>query len=122
MVFTVDGVDFTQWVDIAGYKVKTRKVRGQAQGTLLDGSTVPDVLAIKTDFSVNIVATAENSTSQIASALKKETVDIVFSDPITGVNLENSYEPEIGTISMAIDRASDGKSYWYGFSVDFTEV
>lgn len=122
MVFTIDGVDFHDCVDVAGYKIKPRREYGPARGKLLDGSRVIDLLATKTDLSITVVAAKQATVSAIAQACKKSTVQLVFNDPITNQNLNGVYEPEISEIQMAIESTEYTPSYWYGYTIDFMEV
>lgn len=121
MTFKIDGVDYSDKVDIAGYTVTPRKVTGGAAGYLLDGSHVADLKAIKTDLKINVVATEQADTSAISKACLKEYVTLEFNDPFTNTNLNDIYEPSIESVSMAIETDSRGKTYWYGFRISFAQ-
>ena len=122
MLFTIDGVDFSDVVDVAGYTIRPRREYGPARGQLLDGSKVVDLLATKTDLSIAVVATEQSVTSSISQICKKPSVRLVFNDPITNQNLNGKYEPNISEIQMAIEKTDSTPGYWYGFTIDFEEV
>ena len=122
MIFTIDGVDFSDLIDVAGYTIKPRREYGPARGKLLDGSMVVDLLAMKTDLSIRIVATEQSITSSLVQACSKPSVRLVFNDPITNQNLNSKYEPSIAEINMAIEKTDSSPAYWYGFTIDFMEV
>lgn len=124
MIFKVGGVDYSNKVEVTGYKVTPRKVIGTSAGDLLSGDHIADVLKLKTDLEVTIVATEEADTSAIAYACSGEYVNLEFTDPITATALSGVYEPSIGGIEMAIDQdaiSGNGKRYWYGFTITFSE-
>lgn len=127
MTFKIDSVDYSSKVLIAGYKVTPRRVYGGARGDLLNGESVADLIAIKKDLDVEVIAMAESDTSAIATALLKEYVQLVFSDPITATDLSGTYEPEVSSIEMAIDigeaigATASSNRYWYGFQVSFKQ-
>lgn len=124
MIFKMGGIDYSDKVEITGYTVTPRRVVGTSEGDLLSGDHIADVLKIKTDLSLNFVATSEEDTSDIAYACSGEYVNLEFSDPITASALSGVYEPEIEGIKMAIDEgaiSSNNKRYWYGFNVFFKE-
>lgn len=122
MVFKIDGIDFSSLVDVAGYKITPRREYGPAKGGLLNGSRVVDLLTIKKDLTVNIVATEQAVTSQLTSSCMKEDVQLQFNDPITNQTINGTYEPDIKDLDMAIESDSYGKTYWYGFQILFKEV
>lgn len=127
MTFKVDNVDYSSKITIAGYKVSPRRVYGGARGDLLNGESVADLIAIKKDLEVTIVSTVEADTSAIATALLKEYVQLVFSDPVTATDISGTYEPEVSSIEMAIDTGgavgatASNNRYWYGFQVSFKQ-
>lgn len=121
MTFVLNDIDFSDKVEVTGYRVIPRKVTGGAAGYLLNGDHLADLLSDKTDLSVNIVATEEEDTSKIAYICTGEYVRLKFSDPVLGKVWEDYYEPQISGIEMAIDTNSKEKRYWYGFSIKFTQ-
>lgn len=127
MTFKVDNVDFSSKVEVVGYKVTPRRVYGGARGNLLNGESVADLIAIKKDLDIKVIAMAEGDTSAMATALLKEYVQLVFSDPATATDLSGTYEPEVSSIEMAIDvgeaigTTASGNRYWYGFQVSFKQ-
>ena len=127
MTFKIDNVDYSSKVLIAGYKVTPRRVYGGARGDLLNGESVADLIVIKKDLDVEVIAMAESDTSSIATALLKEYVQLVFSDPVTATDLSGTYEPEVSSIEMAIDVGeaigitASSNRYWYGFQVSFKQ-
>lgn len=123
MTFVLSGVDYSDKVEVSGYTVTPRKVKGTSAGELIDGETLEDLIVVKTDLQVNIVSTVESDTSAIAYACSGEYVGLKFSDPITGTDLEGTYIPTINGIEMAIDKGEEhnNKRYYYGFSISFKE-
>ena len=127
MTFKVDNVDFSSKVEVVGYKVTPRRVYGGARGDLLNGESVADLIVIKKDLDIKVVAMAEGDTSAIATALLKEYVQLVFSDPVTATDISGTYEPEVSSIEMAIDvgdavgAVAKTKRDWYGFQVSFKQ-
>lgn len=121
MTFKINGVDFSDKVDVAGYTITPRKVTGSSTGYLLDGEHIADMIAKKTDLKVQIVATEQADTSALALACTGEYCQLVFNDPITNTTLDSTYEPQIDKLEMAIETNSEGKTYWYGFTITFTE-
>lgn len=122
MLFKLDGKDFSESVDIAAYRLTPRRVYGDNSGYLLDGSHIPDLLAIKKDIQIRIVATEQRDTSSIASACMKETVQLEINDPISNMDINARYEPELQELEMAIEKDAFGNTYWYSFSIVFKEV
>lgn len=123
MTFVLSGVDYSGKVEVSGYRVIPRKVKGTSAGEMLNGDTLEDLIVVKTDLQVNFVATEETDTSVIAYACTGEYVGLKFSDPITATDLDGTYIPEIEGIEMAIDKGegTNEKRYYYGFSVYFKE-
>ena len=123
MTFILSGVDYSNKVEVSGYKVIPRRVKGTSAGEMINGDTVEDLVANKTDLQVNIVATEEADTSAIAYACTGEYVGLKFSDPITATDLDGTYIPNIDGIEMAIDKgeSQNGKRYYYGFSIFFKQ-
>ncbi len=123
MTFVLSGVDYSGKVEVSGYRVIPRKIKGTSAGEMINGDTLEDLIVVKTDLQVNFVATEETDTSAIAYACTGEYVGLKFSDPITATDLNGTYIPEIEGIEMAIDsgEGTNGKRYYYGFSVYFKE-
>lgn len=123
MTFILSGVDYSDKVEVSGYMVTPRRVKGTSAGELLDGETIEDLITVKTDLQVNFVSTEEGDTSAIAYICNGEYVKLKFSDPITATDLEGIYIPTINGIEMAIDKGEgySDKRYYYGFSVSFKE-
>lgn len=123
MTFILSGVDYSNKVEVSGYKVIPRRVKGTSAGEMINGDTVEDLVVVKTDLQVNIVATEEADTSAIAYACTGEYVGLKFSDPITATDLDGTYIPSIDGIEMAIDKgeSQNGKRYYYGFSILFKQ-
>ena len=123
MTFVLSGVDYSNKVEVSGYKVIPRRVKGTSAGEMINGDTVEDLVVVKTDLQVNIVATEEADTSAIAYACTGEYVGLKFSDPITATDLNGTYIPNIDGIEMAIDKgeSQNGNRYYYGFSIFFKQ-
>ena len=69
MTFVLSGVDYSNKVEVSGYKVIPRRVKGTSAGEMINGDTVEDLVVVKTDLQVNIVATEEADTSALANML-----------------------------------------------------
>lgn len=121
MTFKINGVDFGEKVEVAGYTITPRKVIGTSAGYLLNGEHIADVIANKTDLKIRVVATEQEDTSALARACTAEYCQLFFNDPITNANLDSVYEPQIDRLEMAIETDSQGKTYWYGFTITFME-
>lgn len=125
MTFTLDGVDFSDRIDVTGFRVRPRKVFGSSRGDLLNGGHVADMIALKKDLDVSFVAMVEADVSTIAQKCTQEYVMLGFSDPISGTDVSGKYEPTLKDLEMAIDKGQSigdtagTKRYWYGFSVSF---
>lgn len=121
MTFKINGTDYSDKVEVRGYIVTPRKIKGNAAGDLLNGESIADLIRTKTDLSVQVVAMVAEDVSSIAYACTGEYVELEFTDAITNTNLSGVYEPDISGIEMAIDEDYQGKRYYYGFSISFTE-
>lgn len=122
MKLSIDGVDYSEKINISGYKVTPVRKYGPARGELLDGGLVPDLVSIKKNLSVVVVHTEQSVTSQITTACMKEKVSIEFDDPISNTVFSSVCEPEIGSLEAAIEDEDTGKKYWYEFEINFTEI
>lgn len=128
MTFTMDGVDFSDKVEITGYRIIPRKVFGSSRGDLLNGSHIADMIVLKKDLELSFVAMVEADVSTIATKCCQEYVQLTFSDGISGTDISGKYEPTLDSLEMAIDKGQSlgdtakTKRYWYGFSVTFEAV
>ena len=128
MTFTMDGVDFSDKVEITGYRIIPRKVFGSSRGDLLNGSHIADMIVLKKDLELSFVAMVEADVSTLATKCCQEYIMLGFSDPISGTDISGKYEPTLNDLEMAIDKGqaigdtTGTKRYWYGFSVTFEAV
>lgn len=120
MILKIDGVDYSNSVEVSGYTVIPRKITGPAEGYLIDGEHIADLVSLKKDLKVKIVATQGRDTASISSACSKEYVELEFNDPFTNTHLSATYEPTIENIEAALEDSNRG-IYWYGFSIKFTQ-
>ena len=118
---TINGVDCASLFTRYGYTVKYKKVHGNAGGTMLDGSTTEDVIAIKAVIKLKLMPFTEESLSDFLSSLYRSDYAVVmYFDP-----RENKYR----TIEAMYDEIESEHSFvncnedniWLAGSLTLTE-
>lgn len=117
----INGVDCTAMFPPSGYAVNYLKVTGQNEGTMLDGSTTEDIIALKAEVSSPLMPLTEDQQSEfLQNLLSDDYASVYYFDPRkkayrTAVMLwEVSPTKHRGT-------GADQNEYWSGLSVRFTD-
>lgn len=122
MTFKIAGIDYSDMV--SSYSVTARRITGSARGLLLNGDTLADLIKTKWDLSVGFYSSDESKVSELLIIFNGEYVNLTLSDPVTATDITSLYEPQVGEVTMAIDKGEavgdKSKRYWYGFTVNFT--
>lgn len=121
MILIIDSTDFSSQVDVSNYSITPRRIAGPAQGTLTNGDHVADVVNIKRDLTMSVEAASSADASAFLQACMKEYVNLIFIDAISGAQYTGTYEPNVGSVPLAIDADRKGRRFWYGFQVQFKE-
>lgn len=117
----INNHDYTSLVTRYGYSVNYTKIDGGQGGTMLDGSTTVDVLAIKAVITVPLMPLFEGELFGIISdVLSTDYPTLYYFDPRT-----NSYrtiqtimgEPEMRHVGQSITEAE----IWLAGTLTFTE-
>ena len=82
---TINGVDCVSFFPKYGQSVDYKKIHGNAGGTMLDGSTTEDVIAIKAVITFNFVPqTEERMIAFLSNLYSKPYAAVTYFDPLTG--------------------------------------
>lgn len=82
---TINGVDCASLFTRYGYTVTYKKIYGNAGGTMLDGRTTEDVIAIKAVIKLTFMPFAEESLSNFLSSIYGSDYAVVkYFDPKAG--------------------------------------
>lgn len=118
----INGKDFTDWFAPYDESVSYIKVKGQNEGLMLDGSYTEDVIAIKAVFSRKTQPMPEETLNTLLQTLLSGIyARVSYFDPRKNAyryNVVMQYE-----ITETVHRGtgSDGKEYWTGLTVTFTD-
>lgn len=113
--------DYTSLVTRYGYSVSYTKIDGGQGGTMLDGSTTVDVLAIKAVITVPLMPLFESQLNEIvADALSKDYPVLYYYDPRTANYREIETimdEPSMQHVGYSVAE----QEVWLAGTLTFTE-
>lgn len=117
----INGTDYTDYFPPEGYKVQYTKVTGQNEGLMLDGSYTEDILAIKAVVSSPLMPLTEAQQSKLLQDLLSEDyATVYYFDP-----RRNAYRSAVMQYEIEASKhrgtGADGKEYWTGMAVTFTD-
>ena len=117
----INNHDYTALVTRYGYSVSYTKIDGGQGGTMLDGSTTVDVLAIKTVITVPLMPLFESQLNGIvADALSSDYPTLYYFDPRTSTyrTIETIMsEPQMQHVGQSITN----DEIWLAGTLTFTE-
>lgn len=117
----INEADYTAWFPKTGYSVGYQSIQGANAGVMLDGSYTEDEVAIKAIITLPCMPLDEKQLSELLSNIYSfPYADITYFDPKAGA--ERNIEAR-RSVSAQKYRGfgADGKEYWTGTVVTFTE-
>lgn len=116
----INGINFTDIFPETGQTVNYIKRRGNASGTMLDGSYVDDVLAVKAVWSSPCMPVSETQLQQLLTTLRNPYVELYFFDP--AILAYRTMVAMPGDLSQKYrGEGTDTLDYWTGTVVTLTE-
>lgn len=110
----LNGVDFTKMFTSVGYYVTYRSVQGNNGGVMLDGSTMEDELAVKSDVHLPVMPLNEADVGELLSVLYQEPyVTMYYYDPRFKSYRETRFRRNSAEQKYR-GFGTDGKEYWTG--------
>lgn len=73
----INGVDYSSYFTRYTYAVSYKKVKGNAGGTMLDGTTTDDTIAVKATITLPVAAFKEEELAMLISSLYSSDYPIV---------------------------------------------
>lgn len=81
----INNIDCATLFPRYGVAVSYKKVHGSAGGTMLDGSTTEDVIAIKAEIELNFIPQSEEIMTDFLKSLYSEPyAEVTYFDPMNG--------------------------------------
>lgn len=116
----INGVNYTDMFTPTGYMVSYQKRRGNNSGTMLDGSYVDDVLAVKAVVTCTCMPTNEMKLQQLLIVLSNTYVTVYYFDPRVGTYRTMTAMSSEPTQKFR-GQGGNALDYWTGTVVTFTE-
>ena len=117
----INYVDYTSYVTRYGYGVSYQKVQGAGGGTMLDGSTTEDVIAVKAIITVPLMPLMEDQLYEILREFRSVDYPVLYYfDPYTGDYREIETimaEPQTQHVGMN----AFNSEIWLAGTLTFTE-
>ena len=121
---TINSVDFSSYIQKTQDIEETmRKIYGKAQATGLDGTAIPNLIAVKWDVSFTTVPMPQDMAEQLIQYMEMETVTVRYTSfKVAGGGVRAiKAMPVTMTVSYATDNYS-GTRIYQGFRLAFEEV
>lgn len=117
----INGIDCKSFFPKYGQSLDYKKIHGNAGGTMLDGSTTEDVIAVKAEITLNFIPQAEERmTAFLGNLYAQPYAQVTYFDPMTGQyrDIEAIYG-EIGVVHLFENAFND--EMWKLHSITLTE-
>lgn len=117
----VNGTDYTSFFPPSGYEVSYIKVKGNNEGTMLNGAYTEDIIAIKAVVSSPLMPLTEAQQSQfIQDVLSDDYASVYYFDPRKNTYRTAVMQYEIKPMKHR-GTGADNNEYWTGLAVTFTD-
>lgn len=117
---SINGTSYTDVFTPTGYVVSYQKRHGSNGGTMLDGSQIEDVLAVKAVVTCTCMPTNEAQLQQLLTVLANTYVTVYYFDPRAGEYRTMTAIPSDPSQKYR-GQGSNALEYWTGTVVTFTE-
>ena len=119
MTFTIDGIDFTQYIALGGLKWSRNDVDDPNTGRDMSGLMHRGRVATKIRLDVTCRALEKNEIAVVLNAIAPEFVTVVYDDPMQGLTTKVMYANNNPAVFQM--KKDDGREYWNGVTFPLIE-
>lgn len=118
----INGVDFTSYFTTSGFVCAYTKIDGGNGGTMKNGDTIQDIVAVKARGQATCMPLTEEQQKKLLSTIySSQPVLLQYFDARTGADRTvEAYMETNETVYRGI--GATGNTYWTGLVVSFSEV
>ena len=118
----INGVDFTSYFTTSGFVCAYTKIDGGNGGTMKNGDTIQDIVAVKARGQATCMPLTEEQQKKLLSTIySSQPVLIQYFDARTGSDRTvEAYMETNETVYRGV--GATGNTYWTGLVVSFSEV
>ena len=103
----INGNDFSDYIQQeTDITERMRKIYGRAQGTAIDGRTIPDLLAVKWDPSFMLMPMPQSKMATLLALMEEETVALQYTSVTSGTLRSITAMPAAMTVKYATQWSS----------------
>ena len=117
----INGTNYTHLFPLTGYEVSYNKVKGNNEGTMLNGAYTEDTIAIKAVVSSPLIPLTEEQQSKfVQDLISNDYATVYYFDP-----RKNAYRTAVMQYEITQTKyrgaGADNNEYWTGIAVTFTD-
>ena len=118
----INGVDFTSYFTTSGFVCAYTKIDGGNGGTMKNGDTIQDIVAVKARGQATCMPLTEEQQKNLLSTIySSQPVLLQYFDARTGADRTvEAYMETNETVYRGV--GATGNTYWTGLVVSFSEV
>lgn len=118
----INGVDFTSYFTTSGFVCAYTKIDGGNGGTMKNGDTIQDIVAVKARGQATCMPLTEEQQKTLLSTIySSQPVLLQYFDARTGADRTvEAYMETNETVYRGV--GATGNTYWTGLVVSFSEV
>lgn len=118
----INGVDFTSYFTTSGFVCAYTKIDGGNGGTMKNGDTIQDIVAVKARGQATCMPLTEEQQKKLLSTIySSQPVLLQYFDARTGADRTvEAYMETNETVYRGV--GATGNTYWTGLVVSFSEV
>ena len=118
----INGVDFTSYFTTSGFVCAYTKIDGGNGGTMKNGDTIQDIVAVKARGQATCMPLTEERQKKLLSTIySSQPVLLQYFDARTGADRTvEAYMETNETVYRGV--GATGNTYWTGLVVSFSEV
>ena len=119
MVFSINGVDITQYILSDGLEWQRNDLDGPNAGRTLAGTMIRDRVAIKATWNVKCRPLTGTQLATILQLVRPEFVSVTYTDPETNTDVTKSMYSN--NVPATLRQFVGGENYWTGLSFPLIE-
>lgn len=110
MTLTINGKDLSSYVKDEGETIEYVKIHGDHEGTVLSGSTIEEILAIKVTLEYECEYLTWEQLKELADLASEDTVQVTYYDPKESGDRTVTMKPSLSAAKKVLETSS-GRYY-----------